>query len=156
MREAVAEGEYQLDTEAEVEVAREDWRVIYPFVVPMRIGTTVVQASVADSVTERIEGLSGTPFLPENVVKLFVFNREGEHAIWMKDMNYPLDILWVAEEGEIVHIEENVSPDTYSAENPRASRSYQSPVPAWFVIEANAGFVASNTIAVGDKVVLPR
>jgi uncharacterized membrane protein (UPF0127 family) len=86
--------------------------------------------------------------LPEHVVKLFVFGVPGNHSIWMKDMNYPLDILWVAEEGEIVHIEENVSPDSFP-------ESFSSPTPAWFVVEANAGFVASNTIAIGDEVVLP-
>ena len=66
----------------------------------------------------------------------------------MKDMNYGIDILWVAEEGEIVHIEENISPDTFPT-------SFASPVPAWFVIEANAGFVAQNEITVGDEIILP-
>jgi uncharacterized membrane protein (UPF0127 family) len=63
-------------------------------------------------------------------------------------MNYSLDILWVAEKGEIVHIEENVSPDTFP-------KSFSSPKPAFFVIEANAGFVASSSIALGDTVIVP-
>ncbi len=153
--EDVKLGKYQLSTESTLgEVSPEDWRIIYPNTVPLQIGSTSVEASVADSLPERIKGLSNTPFLPDNVVKLFAFGTPGNHSIWMKDMNYPLDILWAEEDGTIVHIEENVSPDTYSRENPRASRSYESPVPAWFVIEANAGFVASNTIQVGDKMTL--
>jgi uncharacterized protein len=109
----------------------------------------ILQASVADSIPERIKGLSNTPYLPEGVVKLFAFGAEGEHGIWMKDMNYPLDIIWVAKNGVIVHIEERVSPETYP-------ESFSSPKPAWYVIEANAGFVASSSLAVGDEVVVPN
>ena len=106
-----------------------------------------MKASVADTLPERIQGLSNTPFLPKDVIKLFVFEAYGEHSIWMKDMNYSLDIIWVDREGKIVHIEENISPDTYP-------ESFSSPVPAWFVVEANAGFVANNAISVGDEVVV--
>jgi hypothetical protein len=98
--------------------------------------------------SERIKGLSGTPFLPDNVVKLFAFGVAGEHSIWMKDMNYPIDIMWTTADGTIVHIEENVAPESFP-------ESFASPEPAWFVIEASAGFVASNSVAIGDDVVLP-
>lgn len=93
--------------------------------------------------SERIQGLSDTPALPVDVVKLFVFGSGGEQAIWMKDMEYALDIIWADKEGKIVHIEKNVAPETYP-------KSFSSPVPAWYVIEANAGFVASSSIEVGD------
>ena len=65
-------------------------------------------------------------------------------------MQYTIDILWATKEGEIVHIEESVSPDTYPD-------SFSSPVPAWYVVEANAGFVEANEIEIGDtmKVVTP-
>jgi uncharacterized membrane protein (UPF0127 family) len=149
MRDAVARGEFQIrPEETPTEVDRENWRAIYPNTVPILVGGVPVQASIADSLSERIKGLSDTPFLPDNVVKLFAFGMAGSHSIWMKDMNYSIDILWAAEDGTIVHIEENVSPDTFP-------NSFSSPEPAWFVVEANAGFVASNTIAIGDKVVLP-
>jgi hypothetical protein len=148
VREAVARGEYEMPKEkAQVEVRREDWRSIYPVTVPITIGTASLEASVAESMTQRIKGLSGTPFLPDNVVKLFTFGTSGSHSIWMKDMNYPLDIIWAAQDGTIVHIEEDVSPDSFP-------KSFASPVPAWFVIEANAGFVASSSISLGDAVVV--
>jgi uncharacterized membrane protein (UPF0127 family) len=63
-------------------------------------------------------------------------------------MNYSLDIMWATQAGDIVHIEENVSPETYP-------KSFSSPVPAWYVVEANAGFVERHKIVLGDKVVLP-
>lgn len=149
VRDAVARGEFERPTATStVEVNTEDWRTIYPVTVPVMIADVTVQASVADTLSSRIRGLSGTPFLPDDVVKLFVFGVPGPHSIWMKDMNYAIDILWVAEDGEIVHIEESVSPETYP-------ESFSSPVSAWYVVEANAGFVATHGIALGDRVTLP-
>lgn len=148
VKDAVARGEFEtLIEENASEIAPSDWRAIYPVTVPISIGEASALASIADSLSERINGLSDTPFLPDNVVKLFAFGATGTHSIWMQNMNYPLDIIWVTQGGEIVHIEENVPTDSYP-------NSFSSPKPAWFVIEANAGFVASNTIAVGDEVVL--
>jgi uncharacterized membrane protein (UPF0127 family) len=148
VRDAVARGEYERPIQEATAIVSDDWRAIYPGTVQITIGDVPVRASVADTLSKRIKGLSDTPYLPDNVVKLFAFGVAGSHSVWMKDMNYALDILWVDEAGAIVHIEEQVSPDSFP-------KSFSSPTPAWYVVEANAGFVASNTIAVGDEVVLP-
>ena len=150
VRDAVARGEYQIPkTDARKELAERsaDWRIYFPELVPLTIGPVTVEASVADSIVEKIKGLSHTPMLPNGVVKLFMFGAEGEHSIWMKDMNYPIDIMWIEKGGKIVHIEKDVSPDSYP-------KSFSSPISAWYVIEANAGFVASSSIQVGDKMTL--
>lgn len=144
--DAVARGEYEIRPSPTATPSdTPDWRVLYPDTVPIVIGEVTMLASIADTLPERIQGLSNTPYLPDNVVKLFVFGVNGAHSIWMKDMNYALDILWVSEAGEIVHIEEDVAPESFP-------ESFSSPTPAWYVIEANAGFVKANTIDVGQKV----
>lgn len=61
-------------------------------------------------------------------------------------MNYSIDILWATKEGKL-YIEENISPETYPA-------SFESPTPAWYVVEANAGFVKANGIVVGSTISL--
>ena len=147
VREAVARGEFEIRDEEELESNIDDWQTVYPNTVTITIGTTSVQASVADTLAERIQGLSNTPFLPEKVVKIFVFGAYGSHEIWMKDMNYALDIIWADKEGVIVHIERDISPETFPS-------SFGSPAPAWYVIEAAAGFVSSNNIKIGDKISL--
>ncbi|MEN9921967.1 MAG: hypothetical protein RL097_243 [Candidatus Parcubacteria bacterium] len=145
----VALGKYQTAlTAISTDVSPQEWRTLYPSTVTIVIGKATVEASVADSLSERITGLSNTPFLPETVVKLFVFGTAGTHSIWMKDMNYPLDILWLDQAGTIVHVEKQVAPESYP-------KSFSSPTPAWYVIEANAGFVSKYDISVGEKVVLP-
>lgn len=152
LREAVARGDFEIPDAAvttDANQTQEDWRQYYPATIPFTIGSTTVAASVADSLPERIRGLSGTPYLPEGVVKLFVFDSLGNHAIWMKDMNYAIDIIWASKTGEVVHVEENITPDTYP-------ESFSSPVESWYVVEAKAGFVAENNIVVGDSISVTR
>lgn len=121
---------------------------LYPNTKPMKIRDIDVQASVAKTWPERIQGLSNTPYLPEDTVKLFIFDSSGMHSFWMKDMNYSIDILWVSEAGEIVHIEEQASPESYPA-------MFVPKTEARYVIETVAGFVQKHAIIVGEMVVLP-
>jgi len=156
LRAEVAAGAFEVPDVDMMQVAADEdkndpvnWRRFYPNTIPVTLAGIPVLASVADTMSTRIKGLSGTPYLPDGVVKLFAFGVAGPHSIWMKDMNYSIDIIWIAEEGEIVHIEENVSPDTFP-------QSFSSPIPAWFVVEAAAGFVAKHDVQVGEELVIPR
>jgi len=142
-KEAVVEV-IEEDTERQLVIAQ--W---YGLLHPMTIGSTVVQASIADTTETRTKGLSGTPYLPEGVVKLFVFDVSDRWGFWMKDMNYAIDIMWVDAAGEIIHIEENVAPSSFP-------KSYTPATPALYVIEASAGFVQQYEIAVGENVTLPE
>jgi uncharacterized membrane protein (UPF0127 family) len=91
------------------------WQSIYKDTIRMTLGNMAVDVSVADTWPERIEGLSNTPYLPEHVVKLFVFDSPGLHSFWMKEMNYSIDIIWLSKEGEVVHIVEGAAPESYPA-----------------------------------------
>jgi len=122
---------------------------IYPNTKSMQIGSTTVEASVAESWTDRIRGLSDTPYLPENIVKLFIFDSSGYHSIWMKDMNYSIDIIWVSEAGTVVHTESGAAPESFPA-------MFVPETPAKYVIETVDGFVVKNNIIVGTSVVLPN
>lgn len=133
----------------EVKVAPEDaWKIIYPDTKSLKIGSIEVLASVAESWPDRIKGLSNTPYLPDNVVKLFIFDSPGQHSIWMKDMNYSIDIIWVDENNSVVYIEEEASPASYP-------EMFAPTSPAKYVIETAAGFVKKNAVTLGEKVVLP-
>ena len=115
---------------------------------PMMIGEVAVEASVARTPEERQRGLSGTPFLPPGVVKLFVFEESEKWGFWMREMSYPIDILWLNEAARVVHIESDVHPNTYP-------EVFTPNVPALYVIETAAGFSAAHNIRLGTKVDLP-
>ena len=113
--------------------------------IPLQLGDTVLSASVADTPNERAQGLSGTPYLPQEVVKLFVFDYSFPWGFWMQDMNYPIDIIWLDEEKIVVHVVERVTPDSYPT-------SFTPPVSAKYVIETVAGFTAVHAVATGTVV----
>jgi len=107
-----------------------------------------VTVSVADTEEKRAKGLSGVEKMPDREGKLFVFEKAGRYGFWMKDMFFSLDILWINDNGYITHIEKNVKPDSYPT-------VYSSPDEAKYVLELNAFFTDTFSIAVGDKVTLP-
>ncbi|MBI4437781.1 DUF192 domain-containing protein [Candidatus Uhrbacteria bacterium] len=109
-----------------------------------------VRVEVADTQAERVQGLSGHAPLGEEEGMLFLHEAKTIQGYWMKDMLFPLDIIWL-DGATIVGFQENAPP-----ENP-AKTIYYSPVPVDRVLEVSAGFVAQNAVAIGDvlDVVLP-
>ncbi len=103
------------------------------------------RASVANTPELRKQGLSDTLVLPDDEAKLFIFDTVDTYSFWMKDMNYPIDIFWLDENKIIVHIEEDVQPDTYPT-------SFKPSLPALYVLETNAGIATQLGVVVGDTV----
>jgi hypothetical protein len=124
---------------------RSDYEPLYE----MLIGSTSLYASLALTDSERTRGLSNTTMLPDDVAKVFVFPREDLWSFWMKEMLYPIDIIWVNSSSTVVHIETAVSPDTYP-------ESFTPSAPARYVIEVVAGWADNHGVSVGTKVVLPE
>ena len=106
------------------------------------------RAEVADSADERQLGLSGRSGLGDDEVLLFVFGEAGRHGIWMKDMRFAIDIFWLDAEGQVIHAEHDVSPDTFPT-------TFSPSSDAWYVVEANAGFAKRHDITVGTRFAIP-
>ena len=111
---------------------------------PLTLGGVALAASVADTTSERQQGLSGTPYLPTGVVKLFIFDEAGLWGFWMKEMKYPIDIIWLDEHKEVVYIEHYLTPESYP-------KTVTPPGNAKYVIETKAGFAAANNLTIGTK-----
>lgn len=107
-----------------------------------------LSVSIADEPAEHKQGLSGLEELNEFEGKLFIFDQPDYYGMWMKDMNFAIDIFWIDNDLRIIHIEENVTPDTYPD-------SFASDAPARFVLETNAFFARDNNLQVGDVVRIP-
>ncbi len=97
-----------------------------------------ITVEIADTPAERRLGLSGRPILPADHGLLFIFDEPGYHSFWMKDMNFPIDILWLNDNFEIVDAWRNAAPASYPES--RAPRSK-----AKYVLETNPGEVATST-----------
>ena len=98
---------------------------------------------VADRPLERQRGLSFRESLATDAGMLFVFEKPDKHGIWMKDVSFPLDIVWLDESFRVVNFKKDVSPDTFPT-------VFISTSPALYVIEANAGFIDQFSIKIGE------
>jgi uncharacterized membrane protein (UPF0127 family) len=90
-------------------------------------------------------GLGGRASLPANEGMLFVFDHTGPHGFWMKDMQFPIDIIWLDENKRVVHIESNVQPSSYP-------NVYSPEMPSRYALEVNAGYAATHSIVAGSKI----
>lgn len=111
----------------------------------IEIGQKIVRVDIADTDYKRELGLSGRNSLDSDTGMLFIFEKEGNYGFWMKDMNFPIDILWVGADFSVVGIEKNVATSTY----PKAfGQNYL----AKYVLELPAGFSDRNNLSVGNKI----
>lgn len=74
-----------------------------------------IAVNIAETDATREQGLSGTPSLAPDTGMFFIFEKAGNYGFWMKDMSYPIDIVWLDADFRIVHIAENLAPATYPA-----------------------------------------
>ena len=82
---------------------------------------------------------------------LFVFdNKQITPVFWMKDMQIPLDIIWIGS-GKIVKIDENVPAPVAGTPDTKLT-NYSSGSPIDYVLEVNSGFSGKNKIKAGDSV----
>ena len=93
------------------------------------------------------QGLSNRTYLQPRNGMLFKFAKEGVQSMWMPNMNFPLDIVWIDEDKIIVKIEKNVTPcvDNHNC------KSYVSGFPVLYAIELNAGDATRIGLQVGLK-----
>ena len=109
---------------------------------------TIIRCRVADEPHSRSRGLSGREPLPLGEGMLFEFDYRDHHGFWMKDMTFPIDIIWF-DQGEIVHM--------VSAELPKPDEGlkiYAPKRPSRYVLEVAAGTFAANGWALGTKVII--
>ncbi|MDQ3510920.1 MAG: DUF192 domain-containing protein [Pseudomonadota bacterium] len=90
---------------------------------------------VADDDAERSRGLMFRDVLEPGQGMLFLHEREGSLAYWMKNTRIPLDILYFDRALKLVSQQRDVPPCSLGDRCP----SYPSDAPAQFVLELNAG-----------------
>jgi hypothetical protein len=115
------------------------------------IGTTTLQVEVESTEAAREQGLSGRTSLPEGTGMLFVFQQDGNWGFWMKDMNFPIDIIFISATptpgaGTVVSVAPNASPEGYHQNPPQV---FYPPTAVRYVLEVPAGFAAAHGVVPG-------
>ena len=108
----------------------------------VEINGAILMAEVVSHRTSRARGLSGREMLGEREAMLFIFDEPDYYGIWMKDMKFPIDIIWLDDELKIIGLEKNINPNTFP-------EKFSPPSPAKFVLEVNGGWSDENKIKEG-------
>lgn len=103
-----------------------------------------VHAWIANTPTERSEGLAVTDTLLDHQAMLFVFDQPGIYPFWMKDMQFSIDIIWLNEDKEVVYMHPSAQPEDYP-------KSYHPYTEALYVLEVVDGFINEHGIERGEK-----
>lgn len=110
-----------------------------------RRGRFPVTVEIATSWAQRAQGLQNRKSVPAGTGMLFDYGRPQMVTMWMKDTYVPLDMLFIAADGKIVHLVRGAEPLSL------AHISSEWPVRA--VLELPAGAVADHGILPGDSVI---
>lgn len=114
----------------------------------MHIGDIPLRVEMAITGEELAKGLSGRNELSNVEGFLLIFPEADYHSIWMKEMRFPIDIIWIDDDLMVISIEKNVSPDSY----PRIFRPKK---PARYAVETNTQYSDIVGIRPGQIVTLP-
>lgn len=115
-----------------------------------RIGDKIFSVEIADTLRSRAQGLSGRKSINEDSGMLFVFQIPASYSFWMKDMNFPLDMVWIRS-GKVIGITENVPSPTGGI---FSLPTYSPPDTIDQILEINAGASKKFDLKAGDSAVL--
>ena len=110
----------------------------------VRIGNTEISLEIVSSPSERQLGLSGRASLPRGKGMLFVFENPDFYGFWMKGMLFPIDIVWINEDLEIVGVLKDISPNTFP-------QTFYPPSEVSYVLEVPANFTTQENIDTGQR-----
>ncbi|HNW71594.1 MAG TPA: DUF192 domain-containing protein [Candidatus Paceibacterota bacterium] len=111
----------------------------------VQVAGKIIKVNLALNDKDQEIGLSGKKYLKENEGMLFIFSDVSRRYFWMKEMNFPIDIIWLNEKLEVIYIKKNVYPESYpDSFGPDENSKY--------VLEVNAGFSEKNNLREGNFV----
>lgn len=111
----------------------------------LSINGRFIKIEIADTLEERTKGLSGRKYLEKDTGLLFIFPQPDIYRFWMKDMNFPIDIIWISPDWKIVDINEALDPGTYP-------QTFSPSSTVQYVLEVNAGWTKKNQVKIGNRV----
>jgi uncharacterized membrane protein (UPF0127 family) len=105
---------------------------------------TTVEVRIADTRNKRYVGLSETDSLATDAGMLFIHSDETTRRYVMRNMSFPLDIVFIDSDGQITAIRHAAVDD--GAQTGRAQ----------YVLEVNRGWANATGVERGDTVVIPE
>jgi uncharacterized membrane protein (UPF0127 family) len=116
--------------------------------VAVKVHSQTIEAEATVTPAEQRRGLGGRPCIGADQGMLWTYSIPTHPSFWMKDMRFPIDIVWLDSAGRVVWIERNISPSTYP--HLFANRG----AAALYVLELRAGRAKSLGLKAGTPVTI--
>jgi uncharacterized membrane protein (UPF0127 family) len=107
------------------------------------LGDARILLTVAQTPSEQERGLSGHAPLAADEGMLFLFDDVRVKQFWMKDMGFPIDIIWISPEWKVNAWAANALPESYPA-------LFTSPDNTQYVLEVPAGTAKRLWLRTGE------
>jgi uncharacterized membrane protein (UPF0127 family) len=120
----------------------------YTFVLSSTGKTFSVETVMTPDALKR--GLSNRKSLKKGTGMLFIFQDLDRHTMWMPDMFFPIDVVWLDETMSVVNISYGLQP----CSSPNACPSSSSVYMCKYAIEMNAGEAAIYGFMNGTQLTL--
>jgi hypothetical protein len=104
----------------------------------------ILDIEIADDDYQTETGLMYRKSMETSQGMLFIFKEEKERAFYMKNTDFPLDIIFINKKKKVVNIHKNAKP--------RDMTSLPSEGPSTYVLEVNAGLSDLWNLESGDTV----
>ena len=101
---------------------------------------------IAETPDEMRYGLMNEKDLPEDTGMLFIFEKPGKYAFWMKNTLIPLDMIFISQDLQIVDIKKNLAPNSEEIITSDEISAY--------LIEVNGGYCDRNHVTIDDTISL--
>jgi uncharacterized membrane protein (UPF0127 family) len=126
-------------------------------IIVVKVGDGVFSAIVAHTPEMRATGLSGREALGPSKGMWFDLGIERSARFWMKDMRFPIDIVWVDADLVVVSVTLNaLSPDAGTADADLTLYSPDGDALVHYVLEIGAGEAERQGIKIGATVGVAR
>jgi len=119
-------------------------------IIEVVIGEKTYNLEIVTTDQDLEKGLAKFDQIENNQGMLFIFDKPGRWSVWMKDMKFNIDIIFLNENKEVVTIFQNVQFETH--DNVFQYRKYVPDYDSKYVIELKEGEIKDNKIKLGDKI----
>ncbi|WP_263769258.1 DUF192 domain-containing protein [Propionivibrio soli] len=108
--------------------------------VELTAGFYRIEAEVAATQTDRVQGLMNRRSMAANHGMLFVFPEAERHCMWMRNTFLPLSVAFLDNDGRVLNIEDM---------EPQTDTSHCAAGPARFALEMNKGWFSAKGLKKG-------
>jgi uncharacterized membrane protein (UPF0127 family) len=96
---------------------------------------------IADTEEERVTSLTNLKSMPSNGGIIFLFDSDALYGVSTAKMNFPIDIIWISKDGNVVSVLTDVQPEQEYPARPT--------YPARYVLLVNSG--TAESIGIGAE-----